>query len=202
MTERLIADRVRIRPAITADVPALHALIERSVRELQRDDYTPTQIEGALGHTLGLDTQLVVDGTYFVAEPVTGHRADQHAGPPHPERERATLAGCGGWSYRATLFGSDHGPGRAATFLDPATDAARIRAIFVDPAWARQGLGSAILAHCERAAREAGFTRLEMGSTLTGVPLYRLRGYVERERVEVPLPNGDTLPVIRMVKEP
>jgi len=195
MTERRITDRVHIRTATTADIAALHALIERSVRELQRDDYTPTQIEGALGHTLGLDTQLVIDGTYFVAEPVTGTTSDQHS-----EDRPPGLAACGGWSYRATLFGSDHGPGRAPTFLDPATDAAKIRAIFVHPAWARQGLGSAILDHCERAARQAGFTRFEMGSTLTGVPLYRLRGYVELERVDVPLPNGDALPVVRMVK--
>jgi len=187
--------------ATAADIPALHVLIERSVRELQRDDYTPAQIDGALGHALGLDTQLVADGTYFVAEPVIGPAA-----PPSPATaslpapEAPTLAACGGWSARATLFGSDHGPGRASTFLDPATDAAKIRAIFVHPDWARQGLGSAILDHCERAARAAGFTRLEMGSTLTGVPLYRLRGYVERERVDVPLPNGETLPVIRMVK--
>jgi GNAT superfamily N-acetyltransferase len=203
-SHRPIADRVRIRVATAADIPALHALIERSVRELQSDDYTPAQIDGALGHALGLDTQLVADGTYFVAEPVITPPVITPpviAPPaPAPHAPANVLAACGGWSARATLFGSDHGPGRASTFLDPATDAAKIRAIFVHPDWARQGLGSAILDHCERAARAAGFTRLEMGSTLTGVPLYRRRGYVERERVDVPLPNGEALPVIRMVK--
>jgi len=90
--------------------------------------------------------------------------------------------------------------GREPAGLNPTTDAAKIRAIFVHPAWARQGLGSLMLAHCEEQAREAGFTRLEMGSTLTGAPLYRLRGYVERERIAIPLPNGEALPVIRMTK--
>jgi GNAT superfamily N-acetyltransferase len=173
-----------IRPATEADVPALRELIELSVRALQKDDYTPEQIEGALGHALGLDTQLVLDGTYFAAEPV-GERL---------------IAGCGGWSYRKTLFGSDHGPDREAVLLDPAVDAARIRAIFVHPQWARRGLGSMILQHCEAAAQNAGFSRLEMGSTLTGVPLYTLRGYREYGRVDVPLPNGAVLPVVRMSK--
>jgi GNAT superfamily N-acetyltransferase len=175
-------DAVGIRRATEADVPALHALIEASVRGLQANDYTPAEIQGALGHALGLDSQLVTDGTYFIAE-VDGE-----------------IVASGGWSYRATLCGSDGMTGREPASLDPATDAAKIRAIFVHPAWARQGLGTLMLAHCEEQARAAGFTRLEMGSTLTGVPLYRLRGYVERERIAIPLPNGETLPVIRMTK--
>jgi len=174
-----------IRIATPADTPALHQLIERSVRGLQARDYTPRQIEGALGHTLGLDTQLIDDRTYFVAEPVS---------------QPGVLAGCGGWSFRKTLFGSDHGPARAAAVLHPHNDAAKIRAIFVHPAWARRGLGSLLLAHCEQAAQSAGFLRFEMGSTLTGVPLYILRGYRELDRIEVPLPNGELLPVIRMTK--
>ena len=140
-----------IRPAAEADIPQLRELIELSVRVLQKDDYTPEQIEGAIGHALGLDTQLVLDATYFVAEPVG---AD------------SVIAGCGGWSYRKTLFGSDHGPDREAALLDPRVDAAKIRAIFVHPQWARRGLGSMILRHCEEAAQAAGFRRLEMGSTL------------------------------------
>jgi GNAT superfamily N-acetyltransferase len=180
------ADReFQMRLAAEADIPALRELIELSVRVLQKDDYTPEQIEGALGHALGLDTQLVRDGTYFVAEPVG---------------ENAVIAGCGGWSHRKTLFGSDHGPGREAELLDPAVDAAKIRAIFVHPQWARRGLGSMILRHCEEAAQAAGFRRLEMGSTLTGVALYTLRGYREFGRVDVPLPNGAALPVVRMAK--
>jgi len=173
---------VVFRRATEADVPALHALIEASVRGLQASDYTPAEIEGALWHALGLDSQLVRDGTYFIAE-VDGE-----------------MVASGGWSYRATLCGSDGMTGREPAGLNPTTDAAKIRAIFVHPAWARQGLGSLMLAHCEEQAREAGFTRLEMGSTLTGAPLYRLRGYVERERIAIPLPNGEALPVIRMTK--
>ena len=155
------------------------------MRDLQQNDYTPAQIEGALGHALGLDTQLVADRTYFVAA---------------PRNEPSLIVASGGWSNRQTLFGSDHGPGRAAAFLDPAVDAARIRAIFVDPAWARRGLGSLILEHCEQQAIGAGFRRLQMGSTLTGLSLYRLRGYCDLETVHVPLPNGETLPVVRMEK--
>jgi GNAT superfamily N-acetyltransferase len=154
---------------------------------LQAGDYTPAQIEGALGTVLGLDTQLIRDQTYFVAEAASAEN-------------KPVLAGCGGWSRRKTLFGSDGASVREPGLLDPATDAAKVRAIFVHPAFARRGLGTAILAHVETAAAAAGFRRFEMGSTLTGVPLYRLKGYVEVERIEVPLPNGESLPVVKMVK--
>jgi len=177
-----------LRVARAEDAAALRALIEASVRGLQAGDYTAAQIEGALGHALGLDTQLIEDGTYFVAEAM------------QPAEGTPVLAGCGGWSRRKTLFGSDHGPHREAGFLDPARDAAKIRAIFVHPAWARRGLGSLILEHCEQAARAAGFVEFEMGSTLTGVRLYSLRGYRETGRVDVALPNGEVLPVVRMTK--
>jgi GNAT superfamily N-acetyltransferase len=175
----------RLRLATEEDLPALHALIEASVRGLQAADYTPAQIEGALGTVLGVDTQLVRDRTYYVAE-IAGE-------PPR-------IAGCGGWSHRKTLFGADRGPNREPELLDPLADAAKVRAIFVHPDFARRGLGSLILSTVEEAARQEGFTRFEMGSTLTGVPLYRLRGYVEVERIAVPLANGEALPVIRMVK--
>jgi GNAT superfamily N-acetyltransferase len=175
----------QIRQAKASDIPALHSLIELSVRGLQKDEYTSAQIEGALGHALGLDTQLIEDRTYFVAEPM---------------EQQGMIVGCGGWSNRKTLFGSDHGPNRENIFLDPKTDAAKIRAIFVHPKWARQGLGTLILKHCEEAAQRAGFTNLEMGSTLTGVPLYALNGYAPCETVAVPLPNGEKLPIVRMVK--
>ncbi|HEY4379136.1 MAG TPA: GNAT family N-acetyltransferase [Acidobacteriaceae bacterium] len=178
-----------IRVARMEDADALRRLIEESVRGLQAADYTQAQMDGALGHALGLDTQLIEDGTYFVAEA----RAGSLEGAP-------VLAGCGGWSRRRTLFGSDHGPGRESELLDPATEAAKIRAIFVHPAWARLRLGSLILRHCEEAARGAGFSDLEMGSTLTGVPLYTLRGYRETGRVDVALPNGEVLQVVRMRK--
>jgi GNAT superfamily N-acetyltransferase len=181
--------RFSLRVAEEADIPALHALIEASVRVLQANDYTQAQIEGALGTVLGVDTQLICDRTYFVAEAHNGA-----AGAP------IAVAGCGGWSKRKTLFGADCGPGREPELLDPATDAARIRAIFVHPAYARQGLGSLILARVEAEAVSAGFRRFEMGSTLTGVPLYRLKGYAEVERVDVPLANGEVVPVVKMVK--
>lgn len=178
-----------LRLATEADIPALHALIEASVRGLQAGDYTPAQIEGALGTVLGLDTQLIADRTYFIAEPL-----DQNSKP------RSGCVGCGGWSKRKTLFGADRGPGREPELLDPSTDAAKVRAIFVHPDFARRGLGSLILAAVENAARQAGFHHFEMGSTLTGVPLYRLKGYVEVERIAVPLSNGEALRVVRMVK--
>jgi len=175
-----------LRLASSADIPALHSLIEASVRGLQKNDYTLEQIDGALGTVLGLDTQLVADKTYFVAEAKAA-------------RVR-TIVGCGGWSNRKTLFGSDQAPVREPEFLDPATDAAKIRAFFIHPDWARRGLGSKILEACESAARAAGFSRFEMGATLTGVPLYLQRGYHVLERIEVPLPNGAALPIVRMAK--
>jgi GNAT superfamily N-acetyltransferase len=194
----------QLRLATDEDVAALHGLIEASVRGLcsgspkttgpgrwgtETSDYTPAQIEGALGTVLGLDTQLIRDQTYFIAEVF-----DQN-----PKAQKR-MAGCGGWSKRKTLFGADQGPGREPELLDPAVDAAKVRAIFVHPEFARQGLGSLILAMVEEAARAAGFKRFEMGSTLTGVPLYRLKGYVETERIAVPLKNGEALPVVKMVK--
>jgi GNAT superfamily N-acetyltransferase len=174
----------KLRLATSSDLPALHALIEASVRSLQANDYTPSQIEGALGTVLGLDTQLITDQTYFIAESSKENR----------------IAACGGWSKRKTLFGADRGPGRELELLNPATDATKVRAIFVHPNFARQGLGSLILETVENAARGAGFRRFEMGSTLTGVPLYTLKGYVEVERMNVPLWNGEALPIIKMIK--
>jgi GNAT superfamily N-acetyltransferase len=177
----------RLRLATEADIPQLDELIEASVRGLQAGDYTAAQIEGALGTVLGLDTQLIRDETYFIAEALL--------------RDAQTrIAGCGGWSKRKTLFGADRGPERAPELLDPATDAAKVRAIFVHPEFARRGLGSLILARVEAEAEGAGFRRFEMGSTLTGVQLYRLKGYVEVERIAVPLANGEALPVVRMVR--
>ncbi|MHB1023124.1 MAG: GNAT family N-acetyltransferase [Acidobacteriaceae bacterium] len=177
-----------IRLAAMADAPTLHALIEASVRGLQAGDYTQTQIAGALGTLLGLDTQLIADGTYFVVETLL------------PDGQRHIVA-CGGWSRRKTLFGSDNRIGRENAFLDPAKDAAKIRAFFVHPDWARQGIGSQLLETCEAAALTAGFQRFEMGATLTGVPLYRLKGYREVERIAVPMANGEALPIVKMAKE-
>jgi GNAT superfamily N-acetyltransferase len=186
-----------LRLATEEDVPALNKLIEASVRGLQAGDYTAAQIDGALGTVLGLDTQLIRDRTYFLAESI-GNLNSPNQGA---EVRSTTIAGCGGWSKRKTLFGADRGPGREPELLDPATDAAKVRAIFVHPQFARQGLGSQILAHVETEALAAGFRRYEMGSTLTGVPLYRLKGYVEVRRIAVPLSNGEALPVVKMVKD-
>lgn len=172
-----------LRLAAGEDIPALEQLIALSVRVLQAADYTPAQREGALGTVFGVDRRLIADGTYFVAMAPDG-----------------SLAGCGGWSRRQTLFGSDHSPVKDDAFLDPAVDAARIRAFFIHPEHARRGLGRRILEACEAAAREHGFTAFELGATLTGIPLYQACGYVPEERILVPLANGESLPVVRMRK--
>jgi GNAT superfamily N-acetyltransferase len=178
-----VADFV-IRRAGMGDVAGLRELIEASVRGLGSDDYTGAEIEGALGQALGLDTQLIEDGTYFVAETIDG-----------------VMVGCGGWSWREKLCGSDGLDAASSCGGRVAEGTAKIRAIFVHPAWARRGVGSLILKRVEGEAEGAGFRRLEMGSTLTGVGLYQLRGYRETERMGIALPNGETLAVVRMVKE-
>jgi GNAT superfamily N-acetyltransferase len=176
-----------IRQAIPADIPVLQTLIRASVLGLQTADYSPEQLDLALQRVFGVDTQLIEDGTYFVAE-------------AENDGERV-IAGCGGWSKRKTLFGSDHCAGREDALLDPACDAAKIRAFFVHPDWARRGVGSKLLDACEAAAAASGFRRLEMGATLTGIPLYRARGYVEGEQRQVPLGPDVTLPIVHMEKK-
>ncbi len=183
---------MRIRLAEARDIPTLRGLIEASVRGLQAGDYSPAQLEGALRSVYGVDTQLIADGTYFAAEETEAS---------HDKSNAPLLVGCGGWSKRKTLFGGDQFAAREDSLLDPATDAAKIRAFFVHPEWARRGIGGIILEACEAAARAAGFRRLEMGATLTGVPFYRAKGYVELEQVEAPLANGLTLPIVRMGKD-
>jgi len=178
---------IRVRKAVAADVPALRALIDASVRGLQAEDYSPAQIEGALKSVYGVDSQLIADGTYLVAE------ITEVAGS-------TVIVGCGGWSKRKTLYGGDQYAGREDFLLDPARDAAKIRAFFVHPAWARQGIGSAILTACEEAAIAAGFTRLEMGATLRGVAFYAAKGYAAVEEQSVVLANGETLAIVRMAK--
>jgi GNAT superfamily N-acetyltransferase len=190
--------RFAIRPAIAADVFTLEALIDASVRGLQTADYTSLQIERALKYVYGVDTQLIADGTYFVAEVSSlASSGIEHSGDPEA---RGFIVGCGGWSKRRTLYGGDHWAVREDALLDPTQDAAKIRAFFVHPDWVRRGIGSRILETCENAAIAAGFRRLEMGSTLTGVPLYRARGYIEQEHIEVPLGEGIFLPIVRMEK--
>jgi len=186
-----------IRQAAFDDIPVLRVLIDASVRGLQAHDYTPTQIEGALATVYGVDSQLIADGTYFAVE-----AGAQHANLSVREAcdAQPVIVGCGGWSKRKTLYGGDRWTAREDTLLDPQVDAAKIRAFFVHPNWVRRGIGSMILDACERAAQEAGFRRFEMGATLTGVPLYRARGYVELENMGVPLANGESLPIVHMEK--
>jgi GNAT superfamily N-acetyltransferase len=179
--------RLRLRLATGEDIPALRELIDVSVRVLQRADYSLEQLEAALGTAYGVDTQLITDGTYYVVEAVTG------AG-------EKVFAACGGWSMRKTLYGSDHGPYRDSGLLDPAQDAAKIRAFFVHPEWVRCGIATLILKTCEDTAYARGFRRFEMGATLTGVPMYAARGYVKGEEIDVPLPGGLSLKVVRMSK--
>jgi len=178
---------IRLRKASPEDVPRLREIIEASVRGLQADDYSPSQIEGALRSVYGVDTQLIADGTYLVAERPT------EAGPE--------IVACGGWSKRRTLFGGDQYAGREDSLLDPARAAAKIRAFFVHPQWARRGIGTLILQACEDAARAAGFTHLEMGATLSGVAFYTAKGYMEGEKQAVPLGNGEALAIVKMTKE-
>ena len=173
---------MKIRPAVPADTDELRALIDRSARELLASYYTQRQSQLALESVLGLDSQLIEDGSFFTA--VDGH----------------AILGCGGWSRRKTPFGSDHGAYRDSALLDPTTDAARIRAFFVEPAHARRGIGTAILIACERAAATEGFQKLELVATLGGVPLYERRGYVACEHFAVDLPDGERFAVIRMRK--
>jgi GNAT superfamily N-acetyltransferase len=179
---------LHIRKATTADVPRLREVIEASVRGLQAKDYSPAQIEGALQSVYGVDSQLIADGTYFVVETTT------HEGNP-------LIVACGGWSKRKTLYGGDQFAGRDGSLLDPSRDAAKIRAFFVHPDWARRGVGGLILETCEAAARAAGFTRMEMGATLSGVAFYKAKGYAEIENQSAPLGNGEVLPIVMMAKE-
>ncbi|MEO1365911.1 MAG: GNAT family N-acetyltransferase [Acidobacteriota bacterium] len=175
-------ETVEIRVARRDDIAVIEPLIARSVRGLSVGDYTPEQIESALGDAFGLDTQLIGDGTYFVVL-VDG-----------------AVAGCGGWSFRKTLFGADGRPGREPESLDPAADAAKIRAFFVDPAFARRGIGKALLDHCEAEARAAGFARAELMSTLPGLRLYSRFGYVAGEGIDYPLEKGGSIPFVPMEK--
>jgi GNAT superfamily N-acetyltransferase len=173
-----------LRLATRDDVSALARLIDRSARALQRADYTDAQIDAALASVYGADTTLIDDGTFFIVEIA----------------DMGVLAACGGWSRFRTLYGGDRWAARDDARLDPAVDAAKIRAFFVDSDCARRGVGSALLAACEGAARAAGFRRFELGATLTGVRLFERHGYEPIERVEIPLSGNLTLTVVRMVK--
>lgn len=183
-----------VRQASVADVPEIKELIQRSVRTLQAADYSPQQIEGALATVYGVDTQLIKDGSFFVAELI----GEENRVKKNTEASR--IIACGGWSKRRTLCGSDEFVDRDDTLLKPETDAAKIRAFFIDPEFARRGLGSTLLQKCEESAMAEGFTRFEMGSTLTGTYLYQRHGYKPIENISIALNNGAELPIVRMTK--
>lgn len=168
------------RLATSHDLAALKALMDTAIGELQRDFLDDRQI-AASRTIMGLDTQLIEDGTYFIVE------------------ENGTLAGCGGWSRRATVYGGDHSPGRSAALLDPAIDAARVRAMYTHPAFKRRGVGRLILSLCEDAAKAEGFSRAELVATLAGAPLYRACGYQATEDF-LDESGGAAVPLIRMAK--
>ena len=170
------------RLARLEDVDAISALMHRAIEHLQRGFLSPDQVRASHA-VMGLDTQLVRDRTYFLVE------------------RDGLLAGCGGWSWRETLYGGDQSVvARAARRLDPATEAARIRAMYTDPAFARQGVGRRVLALCEDAARAEGFARIEMMATMAGEPLYRACGYEPIEHVSSAAIDGVRVPLLRMGK--
>jgi GNAT superfamily N-acetyltransferase len=171
-----------VRKATLDDVPALQALIARSARALSTEDYRPSQVEGALRGAFGVDSQLLADQTYFVVE------------------EAGQFVGCGGWSYRSTLFGGDARDGRDSSTLDPKTQAAKIRAFFVAPSHARRGIGSMLLQHCESEARSFGFAQVELMATLPGVKLYAARGYTGAAAVAYDVGSGETIEFVPMRK--
>jgi GNAT superfamily N-acetyltransferase len=174
---------VTIRLALLSDIPAIETLIGESARALSAGYYSPFQIENALKHVFGVDSQLILDGTFFVAE-VEGQ-----------------IVGCGGWSRGKTLFGGDQTKSdEPEPLLDPKTDSARVRAFFVDPRWSRRGIGTELLRNCEGAARAAGFKKVELVATLPGQPLYSARGYRTIEPFEIEMVGGLQLPAFRMGK--
>src|SRR5271166_6417428 len=183
-----MSTEMRIRLATENDVAVLRALIDASVRGLQAEDYSPSQIDNALKTVFGVDSQLIADGTYFVVEAQAANSTDY------------VIAGCGGWSRRKKLYGGDEWTEQRIEFLDPGREAAKTRAFFIAPEFARRGVGTLILDACEKAAMVEGFRRLEMGATLTGVKLFGARGYVEVEQISLDIGRGERLPVVRMEK--
>ena len=173
-------ERLTHRLATREDLDALRALMEAAIAELQKPFLSEQQVASSRT-IMGLDTQLIEDGTYFVVE------------------NDGELAGCGGWSRRATLYGGDQTPGRDAALLDPSKDAARVRAMYTSPHHVRKGVGRLILSLCEDAARREGFARVELMATMAGEPLYRACGYEPLERI-MDDRGGAPVPMLRMTK--
>jgi len=174
---------ITTRLAKTADVPTLQQLIAYSVRGLSKGYYSDEQIESSIKYIFGIDSQLLVDETYYVAE------------------AEGKIIACGGWSKRNTLFGGDQHKEVADPLLDPAKDAARIRAFFVSPDWARRGIGKMMINLCETEALKNGFTAVELGATLPGEPLYAAMGYKKHTDIKVTMPDGVLLEIIKMQKQ-
>jgi len=168
------------RLATRDDLPLLTPLVDASIDELQKDYLSEEQIRSGRA-IMGLDTQLIDDGTYFVIE-IDGE-----------------VAGCGGWSRRATMYGGDHSGGRDAALLDPAQDPARVRAMYTHPGFVRRGVGRLILSLCEAAAAAEGFSTVELVATEAGLPLYTSAGFVATERLEIPV-DDVLIPATRMIK--
>lgn len=171
-----------IAKALTADIPHLQQLIKESVTGLSTGFYSTQQIESSLVYVFGIDTQLITDGTYYIA------------------RWNGEIAGCGGWSKRNTLFGGDQTKGTADPLLNPETDSARIRAFFVHPNWARKGVGTALLDVCAKNAYTNGFRSLELAATLPGIPFYLKLGFKRIEDRNVLLADGEVLQLAVMHK--
>jgi len=169
------------RMATMDDIAVLKPLMDAAIGELLKPFLTPEQVAASFS-VMGLDTQLIKDGTYFVIE------------------EAQCIAGCGGWSKRATLFGGDHSSGREARLLDPKTEAARVRAMYTHPDFTRRGIGRRVLEICETAAAREGFARVELAATMGGLPLYRACGYEDIEAFESDTPQGVKVPLVRMGK--
>lgn len=177
---------LRLRLARPEDIPALSALMTAAISQLLTPFLPPEGVKASF-EIMGLDTQLIADGAYFVVEEFS-------------VSAKGEIAGCGGWSRRATLFGGDHSAGRDAALLDPAVDAARVRAMYTHPDHTRKGVGHMVLDACEAAAAAEGFSRVEMAATMGGVPLYRACGYHDIEPFTAMTSSGYAVPLIRMGK--
>jgi GNAT superfamily N-acetyltransferase len=182
-----------IRKATLEDIPVVQALINLSVRTLHPPFYNPTVIQLALEQVTAIDSNHVNDGNYFIAE----------IEPPHassPTLVSTLIVGCGGWSHRTTLYGSDIHTSLDPALLDPSTDAAKVRAMFVHPEWTRKGIAAMLLKACEDAAQEAGFKRVELRASLQAVAFYENQGYEKIEKIDRELGGGEVLELVMMLK--
>ncbi|KAH8774299.1 acyl-CoA N-acyltransferase [Hyaloscypha sp. PMI_1271] len=182
-----------IRKAALEDIPIVQALINLSVRTLHPPFYNPTVIKLALEQVTAIDSNHVNDGNYFIVE----------IEPPHASSASSIsslIVGCGGWSHRTTLYGSDIHTSSDPALLDPSTDAAKVRAMFVHPNWARKGIATMLLKACEDAAREAGFKKVELRASLQAVVFYENQGYEKVEKIDRELGGGEILELVIMKK--